>query len=76
MNLLLARFSLFLIMIVGIAGSTLVQGNPSVSRSETTVCVTEIATVGTVALSAPRESSGSATTRTVRWQSLLPGAFR
>lgn len=76
MKILLARFSLFLIMMIGIAGSTLVQGNPSVARAETTVCVTEIASVSASNLAMPRENSGSPTPRAVRWQSLLPGAFR
>ncbi len=77
MNLLLARFSLFLIMIVVIAGSSLVQGNPSPTDADSTACATEIATVGASSLAAQRERSGTASaTRTVRWQSLLPGSFR
>jgi len=76
MNLLLARFSLFLVMIAAIAGSALVPGTASSGGGDQIACATEIASVGAGALTAQRERTGTAAARSVRWQSLLPGAFR
>lgn len=77
MKIVLARFSLFLIMMLGIAGSTLVQGNPSATPGQATACHAEVARMNVASLAGPpRETSGSSGSRAVRWQTLLPGAFR
>ena len=74
MKTITARFSLFLIMMVGIAGSSFVQGTPSESTASVTDCIAELTSVA-ADLEVRGHRRGGATTRPVRWQSLLPGAF-
>jgi hypothetical protein len=76
MKILLARFGLFLIMMAGIAGSTLVEGSPADARVDARICANESAAIATASVGATQQRTGTSTARAVRWQSLLPGAFR
>lgn len=78
MKLLITRFSLFLVMMIGIAGTSYVQGD-SGDRDyamSATACSDEIvALTSSDALPVRKEKPGGAQ-RLIRWQSLLPGTFR
>lgn len=77
MNILFARFSLLLVMIVAIAGTSLVQGGTASSPENTvSTCAAEPAVAVTADNLQTREHLQRPSQRVVRWQSFLPGAFR
>lgn len=80
MNLLFVRFSLLLAMIVAIAGTSMVQGTESLPAEglDAVACSSEPGLTHTAEPIAAQRSHPVArpTQRAVRWQSLLPGAFR
>lgn len=75
MKYLLARFSLFMFMIVGIAGASLVEGGEQTAISRIAALECETGTLE-VSMVEPVKHRRVESGRLVRWQSLLPGAFR
>jgi len=80
MKLLLTRFSLFLVMMIGIAGASYVQGdsaNHDDYAASAVACTDEIVALASAeTLPVRKEKRAGAGQRLIRWQSLLPGTFR
>ena len=78
MNMLLARFSLMVVMITAIAGASLVQGSNAASASTDAFACNQSPTTRAAAdtLQPTPQRVSRTGQRAVRWQSLLPGTFR
>lgn len=78
MKLLLTRFSLFLVMMIGIAGTSYVQGGSEHHdyAASPVACSDEIVALTSADALPVGKEKRSAGQRLIRWQSLLPGTFR